>query len=171
MKADRHCTVLIFNFFQVPGGGYGSINKSRLKVFSLFVCSFVRLFFTYLLPLPLLHFFLLCPVSLVFHLKVDLEYLTNVCMLCRVAGVDHFSLISSQGASATSPLLYSKTKGQGEKVGGSTWATRICCVRAESDVQHLLFVITLDRRQGLKDDTHLLYVHCMCPEICFLPSH
>lgn len=47
---------------------------------------------------------------------VDLGYLESVCKLCRVAGVDHFSLVSSQGASTQSPLLYSKTKGKGEKV-------------------------------------------------------
>ncbi|CAM9823399.1 unnamed protein product [Pylaiella littoralis] len=48
--------------------------------------------------------------------KVDLTYLESVCQLCRVAGVDHFSLVSSQGASASSPLLYPKVKGQCEKV-------------------------------------------------------
>jgi len=49
-------------------------------------------------------------------LPVDLSYLEGVCQLCRVAGVDHFSLVSSQGASASSPLLYPKVKGQCEKV-------------------------------------------------------
>ncbi|CAM9373987.1 unnamed protein product [Scytosiphon promiscuus] len=48
--------------------------------------------------------------------KVDLSYLEGVCQLCRVAGVDHFSLVSSQGASASSPLLYPKVKGKGEQV-------------------------------------------------------
>lgn len=47
---------------------------------------------------------------------VDLDYLVAVCKLCRVAGVDHFSVVSSQGASTNSPLLYPKTKGRGEKV-------------------------------------------------------
>lgn len=49
-------------------------------------------------------------------LAVDLDYLEGVCRLCRVAGVDHFSLVSSQGASPSSPLLYPKVKGQCEKV-------------------------------------------------------
>ncbi|CBJ28509.1 conserved unknown protein [Ectocarpus siliculosus] len=48
--------------------------------------------------------------------KVDFSYLEGVCQLCRVAGVDHFSLVSSQGASASSPLLYPKVKGQCEKL-------------------------------------------------------
>ncbi|CAM9919174.1 unnamed protein product, partial [Ectocarpus fasciculatus] len=48
--------------------------------------------------------------------KVDFSYLEGVCQLCRVAGVDHFSLVSSQGASASSPLLYPKVKGQCEQV-------------------------------------------------------
>ncbi|CAN0453034.1 unnamed protein product, partial [Hapterophycus canaliculatus] len=46
---------------------------------------------------------------------VDLSYLEGVCQLCRVAGVDHFSLVSSQGASASNPLLYPKVKGKGEQ--------------------------------------------------------
>ncbi|CAB1117572.1 unnamed protein product [Ectocarpus sp. CCAP 1310/34] len=48
--------------------------------------------------------------------KVDFSYLEGVCQLCRVAGVDHFSLVSSQGASASSPLLYPKVKGQCEQL-------------------------------------------------------
>lgn len=52
---------------------------------------------------------------------VDLSYLEGVCQLCRVAGVDHFSLVSSQGASASSPLLYPKVKGQCEKVHAEHW--------------------------------------------------
>lgn len=48
--------------------------------------------------------------------KVDLEYLERVCKLSRVAGVDHFSLVSSQGASPSSPMLYPRVKGKCEKV-------------------------------------------------------
>eukprot|EP00903_Cladosiphon_okamuranus_P010209 g9668.t1 len=48
--------------------------------------------------------------------KVDLSYLEGVCQLCRVAGVDHFSLVSSQGASSSSPLLYPRVKGRCEQV-------------------------------------------------------
>lgn len=47
---------------------------------------------------------------------VDLSYLEGVCQLCRVAGVDHFSLVSSQGASSSSPLLYPRVKGRCEQV-------------------------------------------------------
>lgn len=48
--------------------------------------------------------------------KVDLEYLEGACQLCRVAGFDHFSLVSSQGASLSSPLLYPRVKAQCEQV-------------------------------------------------------
>jgi NAD(P)H-binding len=51
---------------------------------------------------------------------IDLGYLQSIAPLCKEAGVQHFSLVSSQGASASSPFLYMKTKGQVSNVAVCT---------------------------------------------------
>jgi oxidoreductase len=44
--------------------------------------------------------------------KIDYGYLEQIAPICKEAGIHHFSLVSSQGASASSPFLYMQTKGK-----------------------------------------------------------
>lgn len=46
--------------------------------------------------------------------RVDLDYVLAFARLARRAGATRFLLVSSIGASASSPFLYPKTKGEGE---------------------------------------------------------
>jgi uncharacterized protein YbjT (DUF2867 family) len=46
--------------------------------------------------------------------RVDLDYIVGFARLAKRAGARRFLLVSSVGASAGSPLLYSRTKGEGE---------------------------------------------------------
>jgi oxidoreductase len=47
-------------------------------------------------------------------IKVDHDYVLEVAQLARAAGVRHFSIVSSQGASASSFFLYMSVKGKVE---------------------------------------------------------
>ncbi|CAM9377487.1 unnamed protein product, partial [Phaeothamnion confervicola] len=47
--------------------------------------------------------------------RIDLGYLEGATKICKEAGVSHFSLVSSVGASASSFFLYPQVKGMGEE--------------------------------------------------------
>lgn len=64
--------------------------------------------------------------------RVDYYYVTDFAWLCRKFNVHAFSLISSTGASASSPILYVRTKG-----------------KAENYIKALNFPATLIYRPGL----------------------
>ncbi|KAJ2885078.1 Oxidoreductase htatip2, partial [Coemansia aciculifera] len=46
--------------------------------------------------------------------KVDHDYVLNAARACKEAGIEHYSVCSSMGASKTSRFLYTRTKGEVE---------------------------------------------------------
>lgn len=61
--------------------------------------------------------------------RVDLDYVVAFAKLARNAGATRFMLVSSVGASATSPLLYSRTKGEAEAAVANAGFSTVVIVR------------------------------------------
>ena len=61
--------------------------------------------------------------------RVDLDYVVAFARLARRAGAQRFMLVSSVGASARSPLLYSRTKGESEAAVSAVGFKTVVIVR------------------------------------------